>query len=594
MASYKTPLRDMRFVYNELLNPEAIQALPGFEEISPDLVDALLEETGKFCEQQLHPLNRSGDEEGCHFDNGIVTTPKGFKEAYKAFCEMGLNSLTADPEHGGQGLPKTVAMMAEEAMCSSNFSFGLYPGLTAGAVDTIELRGSDELKEIYLPNMVEGTWSGSMCLTEPQCGTDLGLCRTKAIPQQDNSYLVTGTKMFITAGDHDLTENIIHLVLARTPDAPQGIKGISLFLVPKISVNEDGSLGETNGVSCGSIEHKMGINASSTCVINFDDAKGYLIGTLNKGMEAMFVMMNNERLGVGIQGLGISEAAYQGAVEYARERLQGRALTGVKNPDEKADPILVHPDVRRMLLTQRALIEGNRALAGWVAFELDHAHKHPDASRRKQAEDFVALMTPVVKAFMTDCGSEVANIGMQVFGGHGYIRENGMEQYVRDARIAQIYEGTNGIQALDLLGRKMPAHFGRNLRPFFHTVRDYLYEKEMDFELKDFLMPLAKAFGRLQKITSVLAIRGMKNPDEIGAASTDYLRMLALVALAYQWMRMAEIGMQKRDGDETVFYQAKIDTARFYFERILPQTGSLFATMMAGAKSTMSFNDEAF
>ncbi|RDH80789.1 MAG: acyl-CoA dehydrogenase [endosymbiont of Galathealinum brachiosum] len=594
MANYITPLRDMRFVYNELLDPEAIQALPGFEEISPDLVDALLEESGKFCEEQLQPLNRSGDEEGCHFENGNVTTPEGFKEAYKGFCEMGLNSLTSDPQYGGQGLPKTVAMLAEETMCGANFSFSLYPGLTAGAINSIELYGSEELKNTYLPNMVEGTWSGSMCLTEPHCGTDLGLCRTKAIVQDDNSYLVTGTKMFITAGEHDLTENIIHLVLARTPDAPEGIKGISLFIVPKLSINEDGTSGDANGVTCGSIEHKMGINASATCVMNFDDAKGYLVGKLNKGMEAMFVMMNNERLGVGIQGLGVAEASYQGAVEYARDRIQGRALTGAKKPADKADPILVHPDVRRMLLTQRALIEGNRALAAWVAFELDISHNHPDEKRRKQADDFIALMTPVVKAFMTDCGSEVSNIGMQVLGGHGYIRENGMEQYVRDARIAQIYEGTNGIQALDLLGRKMPAHFGRNMRPFFHAVRNYIYEKEMNYELKEFLIPLAKAFGRLQKITAVLAQRGMKNPDEIGMASTDYLRMLALVALAHQWMRMAEIGLQKNNGDDAMFYQAKIDTAKFYFERILPQTGALFATMMSGSKSTMSFNDDAF
>ncbi len=594
MANYKTPLRDMRFVYNELLDPEQIQALPGFEEISSDLVEALLEESARFCEEQLQPLNRSGDEEGCHFDNGNVTTPEGFKEAYNGFCEIGLNSLTSDPEYGGQGLPRSVATFAEEAMCGANFSFSLYPGLTAGAIHSIELYGSDELKKTFLPNMVDGSWSGSMCLTEPHCGTDLGLCRTKAIPQDDNSYLLSGTKMFITAGEHDLTDNIIHLVLARTPDAPDGIKGISLFIVPKISVTKDGSLGEANGVSCGSIEHKMGIHASATCVMNFDNAKGFLVGNLNKGMEAMFVMMNNARLGVGIQGLGVAEASYQGAVEYARDRLQGRALTGVKNPDEKADPILVHPDVRRMLLTQRALIEGNRALAAWVAFELDVSHNHPDEKRRKQANDFIVLMTPVVKSFMTDCGSEVSNIGMQVLGGHGYIRENGMEQYVRDARIAQIYEGTNGIQALDLLGRKMPEHFGRNMRPFFHAVRNYIYAKEMNYELKDFLIPLAKAFGRLQKITAVLAQRGMKNPDEIGTASSDYLRMLALVALAHQWARMAEIGMQKNKGDDGVFYQAKIDTARFYFERILPQTGALFATMMAGAKSTMSFNDDAF
>ncbi len=593
MASYKTPLRDMRFVYNELFDAEAIHALPGCEEVTPDLVDAILEEAGKFCEERLFPLNRSGDEEGCHFENGKVTTPAGLKEAYRDFNEMGWGALAADPEYGGQGLPNSVSMMVEEIMCSTNFAFGLYPGLTHGAYNALVARASDELKQTYLPNMVSGKWSGSMCLTEPQCGTDLGLVRTKAELQDDGSYHITGTKMFITAGEHDLTENIIHLVLARKPEAPKGIKGISLFLVPKISVNSDGSLGDLNGVTCGSIEHKMGINASSTCVMNFDDAKGFLVGELNKGMEAMFIMMNTERLAVGIQGLGIGEASYQGAVEYARERLQGRSLTGVKSPDKPADSLLVHPDVRRMLLTQRAYVEGNRALAGWVATEMDHAHRNPDPRRKQEAKDFVALMTPIVKAFMTDTGSEVANLGMQVFGGHGYIREHGMEQYVRDARIAQIYEGTNGIQAMDLVGRKMPAHMGRYLRRFFHPVRDYLESKEHDFSMHAYLMPLAKAFGRLQKATAFLAQKGMSNPDEAGAAAAEYLRLFALVALGYLWMRMADIGKQKRDED-SLFYQAKVDTARFYFERILPQSGALFANIMAGSKGMMKFNDDAF
>ncbi|AKH19335.1 acyl-CoA dehydrogenase C-terminal domain-containing protein [Sedimenticola thiotaurini] len=593
MASYKTPLRDMRFVYNELFDPKAIQALPGCEEVTPDLVDAILEEAGKFCEERLFPLNRSGDEEGCHFENGKVTTPAGLKEAYRDFYEMGWGALAADPEYGGQGLPESLSMMVEEIMCSTNFAFSLYPGLTHGAYNALVARASEELKQAYLPNMVAGKWSGSMCLTEPQCGTDLGLIRTKAEPQDDGSYRVTGTKMFITAGEHDLTENIIHLVLARTPDAPKGIKGISLFLVPKIQVNGDGELGQPNGVSCGSIEHKMGINASATCVMNFDDAQGFLVGKLNKGMEAMFIMMNTERLAVGIQGLAIGEAAYQGAVAYARERLQGRALKGPKSPDKPADSLLVHPDVRRMLLIQRAYTEGNRALAGWVATEMDHAHRNPDPRRRQEAEDFVALMTPVVKAFMTDTGSEMANLGVQVFGGHGYIREHGMEQYIRDARIAQIYEGTNGIQAMDLVGRKMPAHMGRYLRRFFHPVRDYLEAKEHDFTMHAFLLPLAKAFGRLQKATAFLAQRGMANPEEAGAAAAEYLRLFGLVALGYLWMRMAEIGLQKRDEDP-LFYQAKVDTARFYFERILPQSSALFASIMAGSKCMMKFNDDAF
>ena len=594
MSSYKAPLRDLRFVYEELLDPQVIQSLPGCEEVTPDLVTAILDASGRFCEEQLFPLNRTGDQEGCRFEAGRVFTPRGFKQAYKAFTEAGWTRLHAAPEYGGQGLPKYLTMMLEELLSSANFSFGLYPGLTSGACSAIEGFADNALKRRFLPKMVEGSWSGAMCLTEPHCGTDLGMLRTRAEPLESGRYRLNGTKMFVTAGEHDLTENIIHLVLARTPDAPAGTKGITLFLVPKIRVEKDGSLGSPNGVSCGSIENKMGIHASSTCVINFDGAEGYLIGEINRGMEAMFVMMNSERLAVGIQGLGIGEAAYQSAVAYARERMQGRSLRGARYPDKPADPILVHPDVRRMLLTMRAYTEGNRALSGWVARELDRSQRHADSRTRQDAADFVALMTPIVKAFMTDAGFEVANLGMQVFGGHGYIRENGMEQYVRDARIAQIYEGTNGIQALDLVGRKLPAHTGRYLRQFFHPVRAYLEEKESDFSMHRFLMPLAKAFGRLQQATAWLAQKSMANPEEAGAAASEYMRLFALVALGYLWMRMADIGKRERDGEEAVFYQAKVDTARYYFERILPQTGALFASIMAGSEGMMKFNDDAF
>ena len=596
MPTYKAPLRDLRFVYNELFDPTELQHLSGFEEVTPDLVEAILEEAGKFCENVLLPINRSGDEIGVRFDNGQVITPPGLKEAYQAYSENGWGALTADPEYGGQGLPKTLGIMIEEMICGANVSFGLYPGLTVGAYNALVSHGADELKQKFLPNMVAGIWSGTMCLTEPQCGTDLGMIRTKAEPQADGSYQLTGTKIFITSGEHDMTDNIIHLVLARLPDAPAGIKGISLFLVPKFMVNEDGSLGERNLVFCGSIEHKMGIHASSTCVMNFDGATGYLVGQPHKGMQAMFVMMNAERLGVGMQGLGIGEASYQNAVAYARDRIQGRALKGALQADKPADPLWVHPDVRRMLLTMRAYTEGNRALAIWVARRLDEANHTTDPQRKQDAEAFIALMTPVVKAFMTDCGSEIANLGMQVYGGHGYIREWGMEQFVRDARIAQIYEGTNGIQALDLVGRKLPANTGRNLRPFFHELSAYLESKQDDPrpEFQPFVTGLAKVFVRLQQVTGWIAEKGMKNPEEGAGAATDYLRMLGLVSLAYLWARMADIALEQRQGDEALFYQAKLDTARFYFERLLPQTGALTSAIMSGCASMMNFNPEAF
>jgi butyryl-CoA dehydrogenase len=594
MVNYQAPLRDMRFVYHELLDAEQLQALPGYEDASAELVDAVLDEAARLCENVLLPLNRSGDEEGCHLEGSDVRTPRGFREAYKTFAEGGWTSIVSDPAYGGQGLPNTVNIMVQEMICSSNLSFGMYPGLTYGAVHAISTHGSDTLKQTYLPRLVQGRWSGTMCLTEPQCGTDLGLVRTKAIPQDDGSYKITGTKIFISAGDHDLTENIVHLVLARTPDAPKGIKGISLFLVPKFQVNGSGTVGERNAVSCGALEHKMAIKASSTCVLNFDGATGYLVGELHKGMRAMFTMMNAARLEVGVQGLGLAEAAYQGAVAYARERIQGRALKGARQADKPADPIIVHPDVRRMLLTVRANTEGARALTGWLATQLDILAKHPDADRRQQAQDLVALLTPVAKAFFTDMGFEMTNLGLQVFGGHGYIRENGMEQYVRDARITQLYEGTNGIQALDLVARKLPAHTGRYLRSFFHPVQEFIEAHEDEEAMKEFVLPLAKAFGRLQRATGWIAQRGVRDPDAAGAAATDYLRLFGLVALGYMWARMAALALEKREGDDAGFYEAKIKTARFYMQRLLPQTSGVFAAIMAGGKSIMEFDEAAF
>ncbi len=594
MAEYQPPLRDYQFIYNELLDPKRIQALPGCEEFDSELVGSVLEEAGKLCAEVLFPLNRTGDEEGCQFKDGEVLTPSGFKQAYTQFAEDGWSGIACDPEHGGQGLPNAVTLLVEEMTCAANLSFALYPGLSHGAYNAIEVHGEEALKQLYLPKLAEGAWTGTMCLTEPHSGTDLGLLRTKAVPQEDGSYLITGTKIFITAGEHDLTENIVHLVLARMPDAPAGIKGISLFVVPKFLPDENGEVGERNGVVCGAIEHKMGIKASSTCVLNFDEAKGWLVGQPHKGMRGMFTMMNTARLGVGLQGVGIADVAYQNAVIYARERLQGRSLKGAKSPDKPADSLLVHPDVRRMLLTQRAYVEGSRALGAWIASEIDIYQRSPDKAEAQAAEDLVALLIPVFKAFGTDIGFECANLGMQVFGGHGYIREQGMEQFVRDARIAQIYEGTNGIQALDLVGRKLPAHTGRYLRRFFHPVADYIEAHQQDAQLAEFIQPLAKAFGRLQRASAWIAQSGLADPDQAGAAATDYLRLFGLTALAYLWTRMAELSLPQLEGEERRFYQAKIDTARFFMQRLLPQSGGLFSAILAGSDSMMAFDDEAF
>jgi alkylation response protein AidB-like acyl-CoA dehydrogenase len=596
MTTYSAPLRDMRFVLHELLEVERLAELPGYEEATADLIDAVLEESARLAENVLFPLNRSGDEEGCTFENGVVRTPKGFKEAYDQFREGGWNGVTADPAYGGQGLPTVLYTAFAEMACSANLSLSTYAGLSMGASHAIESHGDEALKALYLPKLVDGRWSGTMCLTEPQCGTDLGLIRTRAVPQGDGSYRVTGTKIFISAGEHDLTENIVHLVLARLPDAPKGIKGISLFLVPKF-LPKDGAPGPRNGVRCGGLEHKMGIKASATCVMNFEQATGWLVGEPDRGMRAMFTMMNDARLVVGVQGLGIAETAYQSAVAYARERLQGRALTGTREPDKPADPILVHPDVRRMLLTMRAFTEGARALGYWVGQSIDLAKRHPEPEARKTADDFVALMTPIVKAYFTDQGSACASLGIQVMGGHGYIREWGMEQLLRDARIAQLYEGANGIQALDLVGRKLPAHFGRYLRTFFHPVMAFIERHQTDQAMAEFVLPLAKAFARLQQITLHVAQQGLKDPDEAGAASSDYLRLFALVAMAYVWARIAEIArarLANGAADDPAFYQAKINTARFFMTKLLPESGALFAQIMAGSAPVMEFEDAAF
>lgn len=594
MPTYKAPLRDISFVIRELFNYQNIQKLPPYGEFTDDIVDAVLNEAGRFCETVLFPINRSGDEEGCIYKDGTVTTPKGFKEAYKQFIEGGWASLASDPKFGGQGFPESVGIFVEEMTCSSNLAFSLYPGLTRGAYITIHAHGNDELKQTYLPKMVEGSWTGTMNLTEPHCGTDLGLLKTKAEPQKDGTYKITGTKIFISSGEHDLSDNIIHLVLARTPDAPMGTKGISLFLVPKFMVKKDGSLGDRNQAYCASIEHKMGIKASSTCVMNYDGATGYLVGEHFKGLNHMFTMMNVERLGVGIQGLGAGEVAYQNALAYARERLQGRSLTGSKYPEKPADPLMVHPDIRRMLLTMRAYNEGNRMLAGWVSQKIDIAHHAEDAQDRQDADDFIQLMTPVVKAFFTDTGFEAANHAVQVHGGFGYIREYGVEQYVRDARIAQIYEGTNGIQALDLVGRKMGAHTGRSLRFFFHPIQEFITENRGNKTWGTHVESLEKALGRLQRACITTAFKGLGNPDEAGAAATDLLSLFGHCALGYLWVKAGLLAERSLGRGEDAFYQGKIKTAHFYMDKILPKTSSLFASLMTGSKTLMDFEDVEF
>lgn len=596
MPVYNAPIRDYQFILNDLLDIGSHSDLPGFADVTPELIDSLLTEGSKLCEEVLHPINQSGDKQGCRFDNGKVTMPDGFKEAYNTYVQAGWPAFACDPDYGGQGLPDVVNMPLIEMICSANLSFGMTPGLTHGAYNAIHLHASNELKQRYLPKMVSGEWTGVMCLTEPHCGTDLGLIRTKAEPRAEGGYSINGTKIFISSGEHDLTENIIHLVLAKLPDAPAGSRGISLFIVPKINVNEDGSLGNPNGVTCGSIEHKMGIHGSSTCVMNYENAIGYLVGEPHKGLKAMFTMMNEARLWVGVQGLGVAEAAYQNARLYAKERLQMRSLTGTKYPDKPADPIIVHPDVRRMLLTMKSFTEGARAMALWVALKIDIKKRHPDAQTRQEADDFIQLITPIVKAYFTDMGTETANLAMQVYGGHGYIREYGIEQFARDARITQIYEGTNGIQALDLVGRKLGAHTGRYLRQFFYPATEFIEANRNDPFMADFTKPLYKAIDSLQKASLFIAAKGLANKDEAGAASVEYLRMFALTIMGYLWCRMALVAHQKLEAgtNEPDFYKAKIATARFFMDRILPTHYGLLASLTNGAKSLMEMEEEWF
>ena len=595
MAIYQAPLRDMRFVLHELLGVEReFAALPGFEETTRDLIDPVLEEAAKLCENVLFPLLRVGDEEGCTFEDGEVRTPTGFRDAYRAYVEGGWGGLTCNPEFGGQGLPHTLSVFVEEMLQSSNMALALYAGLTHGACIAIDKHASEDLRRRYLPKLVDGTWSGVMCLTESHCGTDLGLLRTRAEPADDGTYRVTGTKIFITGGEQDLSENIVHLVLARLPDAPAGVKGISMLLVPKFLAEEDGSRGERNAVSCGSIEHKMGIRGASTCVMNYDGATGYLIGEPHRGLRAMFSMMNYERLMVGQQGLSLAEVAYQSAAAYARDRLQGRSLKGPVAPDLPADPIIVHPDVRRMLLTARAYNEAARALLAWVSLQVDRSTHHPDPAAREAADDAVGLFTPVIKAFFTDYGFESCNLCQQVFGGHGYISEWGMEQLVRDARISQIYEGANGIHALDLTARKIPLNGGRAIQAYMESVSSFVAERRDTPELGEFVEPLEAALERLAHATEWLNEASSRDPDEIGAASYDYLRLLALVAFGRMWAESAEIALANQEGDNSGFYRAKLATARFFVRRLLPNTASLLATLSAGADTVMELEAEAF
>lgn len=588
---YKAPLRDMEFLYFELFGGANLTSLPGFEDAEPDTVRAILEEAAKFSENVFLPLNQSGDEQGCVLKDGVVTVPDGFKDAYQQFREGGWNGVTESPEYGGMGLPYSVSIMISEMLASTNQSLSMYAGLTHGASKAVKANGSEQQKSLYLPKFADGTWSGTMCLTEAQCGTDLGLIQTKAVEQANGSYKITGSKIFISAGDHEMTDNIIHLVLARTDNAPPGIKGISMFLVPKYLINDDQSVGERNGVSTGSIEHKMGINGNATCVINLDEAEGYLVGSINKGMQAMFVMMNSARLGTGLQGVAAGEQAYQGAVAYAKDRVQMRSLSGPKHPELKADPIIVHADVRRMLLTMRAYTEGTRAMTYWIAQELDHHSKNPDAARREEADDLASLLTPVIKAFCSDTGYESTNHGVQILGGHGFISEHGMEQFIRDARIAQIYEGTNGIQALDLIGRKLMISGGRLYNRFIDPLKVYIDEQSSNDAMSEFIEPLSSAFNDLQQATQWVAQNAAKNPDHLGGASVDYLRVFGLVTVGYMWARMANISIEKQSEED--FYAAKIKTARFYMQKLLPQTASLLTTIKAGSDSLMEF-DEAY
>jgi alkylation response protein AidB-like acyl-CoA dehydrogenase len=592
--AYKAPVRDLSFILNEVLEIDRYANQPGFADASPDLIAQILEEGGKFAEEVIAPINWTGDKQGCTIDDGVVTTPKGWKEAYHQMVEAGWTSLAADPKYGGQGLPAVVSMSVGQFTAAASAAFSMYPGLTGGAYAGIEASASDEIKDKYLPRMASGEWTGTMNLTEPQCGTDLGMVRTKAVPQGDGSYKITGQKIWISAGEHDFADNIIHTVLARIEGAQPGIKGLSLFVVPKFLVNDDGSLGARNGVKCGGLEHKMGIHGNATCVMDYDGATGWLVGEEGRGMNNMFVVMNEARLGTGLQGLAIGEAAYQGAAAFARDRLQGRSLTGPKNPDGPADPIIVHPDVRRMLLEAKAFVEGGQAFILWTALQAD-LQKSEDAAEAQKAHDFMGLITPVLKAYLTDKGFHVASLAMQVHGGSGYTEEFQASQFLRDARITMIYEGTNGVQALDLVGRKLPSNGGRAIMSWFGEIDAFVNENSGNDAIKPFVDGLAQSRAKLQEATMWLMQNGMANPDNAGAASTDYLNLFGVNALAYLWARMAKAAQAKVDaGSDDPFYTTKLATGRYFVERILPDADAHLAKLKTGADVLMALPAEAF
>jgi len=602
MAEYKVPLKDMSFLLYEVFKADKMwQKLPKLaEQVDKDTAQAILQECAKIAEQEIDPIARQGDEIGVSFKEGVVTTAPGYKEAFKTYAEGGWAALGGDVDYGGMGMPKMLTAMHEEMLNSADISFALYPILTAGAALSLAKHGSEELKQRYLTRMYAGDWTASMCLTEAHSGSDLGLIRTKALPQDDGSYRVTGNKIFITAGEHDFTENIVHLVLAKLPDAPVGPRGISLFLVPKFNVNNDETLGEHNNVNCGSIEHKMGINASATCVMNFDDSKGFLVGELNKGLACMFTMMNFERIGVGIQGLSAAVRSYQNALEYAKDRIQGRALdsktNGVKNPNQKADSIMVHGDVRRMLLNMKALNEGSRALSSYISMQLDYA-TYGEGDEQTKGETLVALMTPIAKAFFTDLGFENTVAGQQVFGGHGYIREWGQEQLVRDARITQIYEGTNGIQAMDLLMRKVASSKGAMVKVFTDEVNAFIESSNDNQAMNEFITPLAAAVTDLTELTTDLLTKSQSNINELGASANDYLHVFGYTAMAYVWAKMAQASLmqQASNGESGAdFYQSKIHTARYFFTRLLPRRLSLIASAKSGSDCLFDIEDDLF
>jgi alkylation response protein AidB-like acyl-CoA dehydrogenase len=595
MAQYTAPLRDMQFVLHEVLKvTDTFKTMAAQTDTSAELLDQVLEEAGKFTAEVLFPLNQVGDREGCVLDTATheVKTPTGFKEAYKAFVAGGWPALSCDPAYGGQGLPHVAQTAFQEMLNAANQAWSMYPGLTHGAYQALHAHGTEEQKQVYLTKLISGEWTGTMCLTEPHCGTDLGLLRSKAEPQADGSYRITGGKIFISSGEHDMSENIIHLVLARLPDAPAGTKGISLFIVPKFIPDAGGNPGVRNTITCGALEHKMGIHGNATCQMNLDGALGFMVGEPHKGLNAMFVMMNGARLGVGMQSLGLMEVAYQTSAAYAKERLQMRSLSGPKAPEKAADPIIVHPDVRRMLLTQRAYVEASRAFTYWISFQADIAHYSADEDERRDAEEMLALLTPIVKAFITDAGFECTNLGMQVFGGHGYIAEWGMEQFVRDARINMIYEGTNTIQSLDLLGRKVLGDNGAKLKKFGQLIEQFAGEHYHEPGMKEFLEPLEDIGGKVTDASMWVGMQAMKNPEEVGAAAVDYLRLVGHMVYSYFWARMAQVALPKVDADP--FYKTKVATARFYFARLLPEAEMLAKRVRAGSKVLLELDATAF